>query len=334
VTLKSYSLETAPSSSLYAFSGHGVLAIKALATLPNMLPDINTTIGFGLPFAIFLPSTESTKEGAVKMAEVMTSPISINPLRDEIEIRLHGRVVADLGELATLSPSSLSLFLQNYLRGEDNPIVIQGLSSIPKAVAPVAGPPSWLLHSLPTLTLPLAFPGPQPPPRIIRSVTIEKMRLAEQRGKMKASGIVIAVVEMPKGMTAVDVDVNAVRPDVLVFNGAAPDDDDAAPGGPTYPARAFGRIHPPDYLESTTESHPTIPHFLIVRAPLDNVDLDILPGRDAVLSDFVGKVVFRGGALAGVKGTADVKLELGGVNGQVAVEDLPVLGEFWVGKQR
>lgn len=329
MTLRSYSLETSSGSSLYPSSGHGVLAIKALATVPNVLSDINATIGFGLPFAIFLPQ-DNPSDAAVKMAEVMTSPIFINPLAKDIEIRLQGRVVADLGKLAAMSSSSLSLFLQNYLRGEDNPIVVQGLSSVPKAIAPISGPPSWLLHSLPTLLLPLSFPGPRPPPQIIRSVTIEKMRLTEQRGKMKASGLVIAVVEMPAGMTGVDVNVNAVRPDVLVFDGSAPDDDDLD----DYPERAFGHINPQDFLESTTEPHPTLPNLLIVRAPLDNVDLDILPGHDKVLSDFVGKVVFRGGALAGVKGTADVRLELGGVKGQVAVQDLPVKGQFWVGKQR
>ena len=77
-----------------------------------------------------------------------------------------------------------------------------------------------------------------------------------------------------------------------------------------------------------------IPSRIIVRAPMSDIPLDVLPGRDNILSDFVGKVVFKGGALAGIKGVAAVRLEIPGVANRVTLDDLPVQGEFWVGRQR
>lgn len=277
------------------------------------------------------------------MEEVITGPIQLVASRP-IELSLAGMIMSDLGRTpsvieASNDSSPLSRFLQNYLHGLDNPIVAHGLPSIPTfAPASTPKPPSWLLDGLPTLSLPLTFPGPVPKPKIIQSVTIERMRIAESRGKIMASGLVIAAVELPRAMRSVHVDVRAVLPDVLIYDGLAEDDlmqlkDD---DGDQYPAGAFGRIRPDEFLNSTTEKSddPFHPYWLIVRAPLDDVPLEILPGRDALFRSFVGKVVFRGGALAGVKGIAGVKVELPGVDGQVKIDGLPVKGETWVGKRR
>lgn len=150
---------------------------------------------------------------------------------------------------------------------------------------------------------------------------------------MRASGTIIAEVELPEGMKTVDVDVVEVLPDVLVYDGEA-GEEDADPDDP--PPRAFGHIQPEEFLDAETSpsSDPEFPYRLIVRAPLYDIPVDVLPGRDKVLSDFVGKVVFRGGAQAGVKGTASVRVELKGIDGRVRLDNLPVKGEFWVGRQR
>lgn len=265
------------------------------------------------------------------MAEVLTSPIYVKP-QPRIDLTMSGRVLANLSEGASRD-SPLSKFLQNYLHGLDNPITVQGSSRLPHYARVDQLPPSWLLDSLPSLVLPLMFPGPKPPPRIIQSVTIEHMRLAERAGKMRASGVVIAEIELPRGMRSVTVNVVEVLPDVLVYDGPA-GDDEADPEDP--PPRAFGHILPEEFLDSTTEpsSDPEHPHRMTVRAPLQDVPLDVLPGRDSVLSDFVKKVVFKGGAQAGVKGTASVRVEIPGVIGRVRLDNLPVKGEFWVGRQR
>lgn len=320
VNLREYSFRTATSPRS--------LVISARATLPNFLPEFNTTLPFVMPFAISLPPDD-------KMAEVITEPIDFGGSADKIELRMTGEVTANLKDTDTVnSTSSLSKFLQNYLHGRDSPIVVRGLSVLPSLAPQSASPPpAWLLCTLPSLSLPLTFPGPRPPPKIIQSVTIERMRLSEARGKMRASGTVVAEVELPAGMEGVDLDVVAVMPDVLVFDGPAPDLDDDEE---EIPAKAFGRIHPTEFLPSTTSpsGNPLHPHRLIVRAPLSNVPLDVLPGRDGVLSDFVSKVVFKGGAQAGIKGTASVRLKVVGVDGRVRLDDLPVRGEFWVGRER
>ena len=272
--------------------------------MPNFLPDVDTTLSFGMPFAIFLLPED-------KMAEVVTEPIALGGLADNIQLRMAGQVTADLNETETANPtSSLSKFLQNYLHGRDNPILVRGLSSLPSFAAnSVSRPPDWLLSTLPSLSLHLTFPGPRPPPKIIQFVTIEHMRLTEAGGKMRASGTVVAEIELPAGMASVDLDVVAVLPDVLVFDGPAPpinDDDEEIP------AKAFGRIHPGEFLASTTmpSRDPLHPHRRVIRAPLNNVPLDVLRGRDSELSDFVSKVVFKGGAQAGIRGSASVRVKV------------------------
>ncbi|ODN84418.1 hypothetical protein L202_00372 [Cryptococcus amylolentus CBS 6039] len=328
VTLHNYTLSNEHDSDL---------TITAMATMPNFVRHLNlsdsmSTMPFGLPFSISLPDAN----GDEKMAEVILEPVTIGAEKN-ITLTIAGKVTADLDSAQLLGEtSSLSLFLQNYLHGLSSPIIVHGLSSFPYKTQ-IPKPPAWLLHTLPSLSLNLSFPGPSPPPQIIKSVTIEKMTIEEEDGKMKASGIVVAEVELPGEMAAVGVVVNGVKPNVLVYDGPAPPDgEDDIPDGEEYPLKAFGHINPPEYLPSTTtpSTDPATPHRLIVRAPLTNVDLDILPGRDSVLSDFVTKVVFKGGAVAGVKGVSAVKVDVRGVGGHVEVDGLPVRGEFFVGKQR
>jgi hypothetical protein len=267
------------------------------------------------------------------MAEVLTEPFMIHPSH-HINLTMSGRILANLSrESAADHDSPLSVFLQKYLHGLDNPIIVTGMSRIPLFANVSEKPPSWLLQGLSSLTLPLIFPGPRPPPRIIQSVTIEHMRISERAGKMRASGTVVAEIELPPAMQTVQVDVMEVLPDVLVYDGLA-GDEEADPNDP--PPRAFGHICPEEFLDAITERSrdPEHPHRLIVSAPLTDVPLEVLPGRDTIFREFVSKVVFRGGAQAGVKGIASVRVELVGVNGRVRLDNLPVKGEFWVGRQR
>ncbi|WWC85667.1 uncharacterized protein L201_000533 [Kwoniella dendrophila CBS 6074] len=336
VTLQHYSFDTSQSSD--------ALKIQAVATVPNFAPNYNATLDFSLPFSIALPATDDSLEES-KMAEVITEPVIIGGVGKDIELRISGVITANLSERSLSSKSvnvgssPLSLLLQNYLHGKDNPITVQGLSSIPKFVPKrsILEPPNWLLNTLPSLSLSLNFPGPKPKPKIIESVTIDHMRISESQGKMKASGVVIAQIELPKDMQNVKIDVVEVLPDVLVFDGPSPEDDDfVGDDEENFPPKAFGHIRPLEYLNSTTSisGDPNYPNRLIVSAPLNQVDLNILPGRDSILSEFVSKIVFKGGALAGVKGIASVGVKIIGVNGKVRLDNLPVRGEFWVGRQK
>ncbi|WVO17878.1 hypothetical protein L204_105576 [Cryptococcus depauperatus] len=321
VNLKHFSLASEPEKGL---------TIHAFATMPNFVRhfnlsrNLNITLPFSLPFSISLPNAK----GDSKMAEVILEPITINQ-SDTINLKLDGIITANLDAKVKNDISPLSLFLQNYLHGLPSPIHVHGLSSYP--YLPPLPAPMWLLSTFSSLLLKLSFPGPSPPPKVIRSVTIEKMSISEQSGNMKASGIVVAELELPEDMWGVDLSVRAVKPNVLVYDGSVPEDEE---NKEAYPPKAFGRIQPRDFLDASTTPSSIIPYCYIVRAPFTNIDLDILPGRNKVLSDFVTKVVFKGGAVAGVKGTSDVKIEVKGIIGEVVVEGLPVRGQFWVGKQR
>jgi len=150
---------------------------------------------------------------------------------------------------------------------------------------------------------------------------------------MRASGTVIVVISLPPGLEGMEIDVKEIKPDILIYDGPASSDP---PDTNNAPLKAFGHINPEDYLGATTTRAPIEgqPSRMIVTAPLKDVEVVILKGRDGVLSDFVGKVVFKGGALAGIKGTAAVKVEIRGTEGRVGLDGLPVEGEVWVGKQR
>jgi hypothetical protein len=314
----------------YTLSTRGdELHIAAFATLPNIAPELNTTLPFNLPFSIHLPDGQA-------MAEVITQPIHLGGPADKLKIYLEGVVTADFtpGHDQLSEPdSAISIFLQNYLNGKENPISVRGLSTLPSFARTEFTPPHWLLSTLPSISVPLAFPGPDPKPKIIQTVTIERMRITESGGKMLASGTVIAEISLPKGMEAVDVFIGAVKPDIMIFDGPPPDEDGE---DEDYPPKAFGHIKPEEWLKATSErySNPEHPDWITVRAPMEDIPVEILKGRDAVMRAFVSKIVFKGGALAGIRGTADVQVQLRGVRGQVGLTGLPVKGEVWVGRQR
>ncbi|ORX34943.1 hypothetical protein BD324DRAFT_633320 [Kockovaella imperatae] len=310
VHLDSYHLQTI---------GTSALGINASATLPN--PFAEYDLGLDIPFA--LPFLISLSDGSA-MARVTTSPLRLDSAK-ALHLSLEGEIIANLMHRNT---SSLSTFLQRFLHGQDNPIIVSGLK------VPAANPPpQWILEVLPDVAVSLTFPGPQPPPKVIKSVSIEHMRISERAGQFLASGTVVARVELPETMQKIQLDVKGVAPDVLVYNGPA-GDEDADPDEP--PPNAFGRINPEDFLNSTTapSDDPLHPYAIIVTAPMTNVPLQVLEGRDGVFRNFASKVVFKGGAEAGIKGMASVKVDLKGVPGRATLEDLPVTGETWVGRQR
>lgn len=271
------------------------------------------------------------------MADVITMPIK---LRGQETLRINIEGVVTSSNSTSGDDDALSGFLHNYLEGRDNNVTIRGLSDFPLAASPDSDhgqhiPPEWLHRFLPNIHAVVAFPGSQPPPKLIKSVTIEQMKISESAGKLRASGVVVVQARLPPDLADIKVDINGVRPDILVFDGeAASSGEPVDPAVPPYPAKAFGRIHPDDYLVAISELDPTTPGLLIVRAPIHDVPIDILPGRDKVLSDFVGKIVFKGSAVAGIVGNAAVRLHVVGMDRPFEVDRLPVRGVVNVGRPR
>jgi hypothetical protein len=149
---------------------------------------------------------------------------------------------------------------------------------------------------------------------------------------IEASGTVVALVQLPPGLERVDLNVSSILPDVLIFDGSADGHDDR-PDPRNPPEGAFARIHPAHFLNSTTarSDDPATPDALVVRAPFENVPLQILEGRESIFRAFVSKVIFKGGANAGIGGVVDVRADLG-VGDDIEIGDLPVTGDFWVGR--
>ncbi|KLT41646.1 hypothetical protein CC85DRAFT_286302 [Cutaneotrichosporon oleaginosum] len=294
----------------YTFTNRDGLRIIALAALPN--PGV-ADIPFPLPFAI-------EYEGA-RMAEVVANTASVS--KERIELSLEGDI------MATSSSDALGKFLRRFLHGQDSPITVRGLHDMPRRYKGPS-PPQFVLQTLPSLSLNLKFPAPHPAPQIVRSVTVEGMKLGGGDA-IEASGTVVALVQLPDGLEGVDLNVSAIQPDVLIYDGPAISDDRPDPRNP--PQGAFARIHPSHFLHSTTvrSDDPATPDALVVRAPFENVPLDVLEGRESIFRAFVSKVIFKGGASAGIGGVVDVRADLG-VGEDIEIGDLPVTGDFWVGR--
>lgn len=142
------------------------------------------------------------------------------------------------------------------------------------------------------------------------------------------------------------IDVKRILPDVLIFDGPAPSylssssrsssvSDRPLPS--PLPERVFARLNPSTPIPAFCHpsSDPSLPGVLLVRAPFEKLPVEVLD--DKVLSGFVGKVLLRGGALAGVKGWADVGVRVEGLSedgAEVEVGGLELEGEIWVGRAR
>ncbi|KAG5220602.1 feruloyl esterase [Salix suchowensis] len=150
------------------------------------------------------------------------------------------------------------------------------------------------------------------------------MRIKAYGTTFLASGTVNARVVLPKGMN-LDLDIFHVLPDVLVFDGEVPDEDD----------KAFGHIRPEDWLDSVSESVPSegdVGSSFSVVANIVEVPLKVLPGRQREFSNFVSKVLFKtNGAIAGIMGLASVAvhvpgLPMDGEAGAMELSGLPFQG--------
>jgi hypothetical protein len=305
----------------YHLSNEGdALDIQAGASMPNFAntTNINTTIPYGLPFSVYT--------GGELMAEVITEPVVLNSAASDIKLRMSGRLVSNSSKDSPLGP-----FIHNFLTGIDNNITVRGMSTYPSFSNATVKPPFWALSSLSSLSIDLTIPGPRPPPKIINSMSLEHMRISRADGVNRASGTVIVEIDLPGDIGAIEVDVTKVLPEVYMFDGPV------VPGNGTekYPPGAFGHLKPAEHLNSTTYKglDPAFPNRLTVRAPLEDVPIELLPGRSRLLADFVRKVVFKGGAMAGVDGSASAVMRMKGIDGKVVLEGLPIEGETWVGRQ-
>ncbi|SCV73724.1 BQ2448_6154 [Microbotryum intermedium] len=183
----------------------------------------------------------------------------------------------------------------------------------------------------------------------------------EQEGDLLCSGRVIGEIDLPPQFKKVErtLDVSGIWPDVYIYDGDLPQASrlrrrdqvifgandlvgqeievkaSRYPPTPT-PANAFARLHPSSLIVASTIRVPanrTHNATTLISATFTDAPLFVLAGRGDVFRRFVGKIIFGGPgakAKAGVRGISSATLGLGGW-GWIAVEGLPVEGEFWVG---
>ncbi|EJD49684.1 hypothetical protein AURDEDRAFT_182815 [Auricularia subglabra TFB-10046 SS5] len=180
--------------------------------------------------------------------------------------------ISATGELIPLRPSlnsmeAVSPFLSAYLAG--NPYDVLVTIDLPIVSSPGTGTDP-LIDPRKTLSFRATFPGARPRPRILRELTIRDMHIryghSQLRGVLDpidgpiwenagdytvlASGTVWARVVLPRQFD-VEANVTRVWPDIILYDGPAPDDDDDdereedppvhTPSSPSPPAwRVFG----------------------------------------------------------------------------------------------
>ncbi|THU87982.1 hypothetical protein K435DRAFT_762209 [Dendrothele bispora CBS 962.96] len=313
ITLRSFDLASVQNN----------LTIQASATVVDPAPPSFNLTTPTLPFIISLPTNDSS----IPIATVSTKSFSLT--HPNITLDISGHVLS----LPIGSSSTLSTFLSRYLSAKPNPILIS---------TPL----------LPDFNVNATFPAPNPRPHILRNVSIHNMKLKALGTSFLASGEVQARVILPKGMN-IDLDVKHVLPDVMVFDGEVPEIVYPNPSTPgpsppplpdPLPEKAFGRIRPDDWLDSTCVAVPTGDNegsAFNVSATIVDVPLQVLPGRQKEFGDFVSKVIFGSeGATAGILGNAAVKVLVEGLpfNGPgahdgVELGGLPFKGSVKIGKK-
>lgn len=303
VTLVNYNVTSSPDN-------NNRLYINAQATVINPAPDSFSLSPPSLPFTVHLPQ-ENDK--LLPVATVHTLPFKLT--HPNITLGITGRILPFPSD--RIASATLSAFLTNYLSSKASPIII---------TTPL----------LPNVTVDTLFPAPNPRPQILRDVTIRNMKIRPIGSKLYASGTVFAHVVLPKGLN-VDLVVNGVLPDVLVFDGQVPDSESDLPD--PLPEGAFGHIRPSDWLDAMSvpidpdEENGNVGSIYAVSAKVVDVPLEVLPGREKEFSNFVGKVIFgSSGAVAGILGHADVRADVHGLNGNMELGGLPFRGAVRVGK--
>jgi len=296
------------------------LTLYAEADVINPCPE---SFNFSIPSLPFVVSLPNNLDSPLPVANVVTHPfVSTHP---NITIQASGTV-------STLSRSSfglLSTLLSRFLSGKPNQILIS--TSL------------FSTNNSSGIQVPVEFPAPSHRPNFLQNVTIKDMSIRPSGTTFVASGIVFAKVVLPKGMN-IGLEVFRVFPDVLVFDGEAPEGvpnssrrhdtmkKHTPPQMPSlpypFPPRAFGRIRPDDWLPSTSvrlestndgssvsdDGEEETGAVYAVSAKVVDVPLQMLSGRQKEFSDFVGKVIFGSTrAVAGIEGYVAVAVRVDGL---------------------
>lgn len=298
----------------YNVSTDDALRISARAAVPNPgLPqDIVERFDFGVPFDVELEAVP-VAQGVATLSGASRTHLFVS--------------VEGLGtNLTGKAEKPLARFLQRFMKGQPNAVTVRGEAAADPGLPRTKPAPAYLAKSLPDVVVDLEFPGPDPVPELVKSMSIEDMSIEQgDDGGMAASGTMVALLAMPKGLEGVRLNVTGVRPDVLIYDGETAPQDPYDPSHP--PPRAFSRITTAQFLNATTTAGDD---GAVVRAPFKHLPLRVLDGHEAVFQGFIRKIILQRGALAGIDGVADARASL--PIGEMDVHGLPVNGSMWIGR--
>ncbi|KAG9023946.1 hypothetical protein FRB95_012296 [Tulasnella sp. JGI-2019a] len=334
IHLRSYSMTTNPPKPPQ---------ISASADMTNFMPISNPLSDKELKLPLemtvtLLPVEELNPKPAPSDSNDTSLGAMIARITETSVSLTHPNISIDItGSVFPLSRSAapyLSAFITRYLNAKDSPILL-------------TTPPPFLL------SLRTVFPGPKERPKIVKTIHMKDMKLhTDGDNGLSVSGTIEAGITLPDAISDVQMEVDRILPDILLFDGPPPpefgistsvvdtpsvsfpgddwvlvtedgeDDDEpepfpAPPLPDPLPERAWGRIRPKLWLNATSEPapDPTSPgkNLTLVTSPFENLPLQLLPGRNAVFRQFVQKLVFKGSAVAGMRGVTAVRVDLEGL---------------------
>lgn len=288
------------------------IAVRAAVPNPGLTWDTVKRFDFGVPFDVELQKVP-VAQGVATLSGASKTHIFVS--------------VEGLGtQLTGKAEKPLARFVQRFMKGQANSVTVRGQAKADPGLPPTKPAPPYLAKSLPDVVVDLDFPGPDPVPELVKSMSIEDMSIEQgEEGGMVASGTMVALLVMPKGLEGVRLNVTGVRPDVLIYDGETPPQVPYDPKHP--PPRAFSRITTSEFLNATTQSGDD---GAVIRAPFKQLPLRVLDGHESVFQNFIKKIIFQRGALAGIDGISDARAAL--PIGEMEVEGLPVNGSMWVGR--
>lgn len=278
----------------------GGIAIEAEASIKNPT-QLSANIG-NVDFAIYLPGNNSED---FLMATARAENVTMEPYAP-INIVLHGHALpinkTTAGE--NKANEAVDRFMASYLRGKDTEVLVRG-----SPFNETNGQPLWIRDALRRVTIPMTFPG-APQNEFVTDIKIRDLKFRLGEGSPLATGWVSGHLHLPENMNF-SLDVNALRPDVFVFNGSLKDST----------SKKFGRMVVEALIPATTFQRK---NETIVEAHMVDVPMKILDG--GVFQDFLTKLLFEGEGRIGLDGISDAVVKTG--LGELRLNELPISGEF------
>lgn len=320
VELVDYTLYSSPAPSP-AYPNSTVVSIRAHANVTNPLASRKVLDGalrelaWGVPWAIPVqvylpqhsdaPAARSGKHASrpLLLATAHTSPLTFASAERSSPLEVLGQLVAPIANATEVEAAkareglsrALSGFLERYLGGQNNTILVRYDPAPSLAATAMPTPPKFVESLMRDVTIPLTFPGTSSPLALFKNLRIDGMKIKlasfaplasflasddeDPTEDFLCSGTVVGEITLPEMMSdlAAELFITGIKPDVLVYDGEPPLDRQRPPprtavdqlafleedtaGANEYPpsplpATAFARLRPLSFIAATTTHYP------------------------------------------------------------------------------